>query len=554
MAVENKSLARTKTTPIETVRSIRRQGVRSMTSMPAGKMVPICAFGMLREDAVQNGTLRLNFESMETAEILMNAINVNVKAYLVPHLAFERFNNSMDSLNRSYEGVPDKVGQPVTPYIETEAYGAQKSNQILYYMGKHGAPTDQVNTAYTEAYNIIWNFRAKNRSLDLTLRSRLEKTLAPAFWQHSQFAHIVPDFDQAVIDGEVALNVANARMPVRGIYRNASGNGVQMAATTTNERDAAAANRPAGRYTDFSTENPDYTVRMAIRQFNTTTFVPDIYAELQNNGITLSLSNIEMAKKTQAFARMREHYNGHDDEYIINLLMDGITIPEQQWMQPILLADKNTVFGMAKRYASDGANLTESVVNGATYLDLVLRLPRVPCGGVVMVVAEITPEQLFERQRDIYLHTKTVSELPAYLRDTLDPEKVEVVKNGYIDAAHSTPNGAFGYAPLNHAWNSLPPGIGGKFFRADPNEGFKEDRQRIWAVETVNPALGADFYITTAIHTKPFVVTNQDPFECLCVGEVAISGNTVFGGTLVEEMNNYDKVMLEAPQDRIVKV
>ena len=78
-----------------------------------------------------------------------------------------------------------------------------------------------------------------------------------------------------------------------------------------------------------------------------------------------------------------------------------------------------------------------------------------------------------------------------------------------------------------------------------------EVRQRVWAVETVNPTLAADFYIATGIHQKPFVVVNQDPFECVSRGVAIIEGNTVFGRALVESTGSYDEVLAEAPLDRI---
>ena len=233
--------------------------------------------------------------------------------------------------------------------------------------------------------------------------------------------------------------------------------------------------------------------------------------------------------------------------------MDGLTIPEQAFAQPMLIGEKTTVFGMSKRYASDAANLTESVVNGATFLDLSIQLPTIPTGGVIMVVAEITPDQIFERQKDPFLHIQNAEQFPHYLRDTLDPEKVEAVPNDYVDVDHDTPNATFGYAPLNYAWNIEAPRIGGRFHRPDVDAGFDEDRQRIWAAETKNPTLSTDFYLCTNIHTKPFVVTNQDPFECVTQGDLLIRGNTVFGGVLVEATNDFDKVLAVAPQERLNK-
>lgn len=535
---------RLSTTPIRAPRSNRTHTARGLTSLPAGKMVPIAAVPLLREDSIRSGRLRFSFESMETAEILMNAISVRVTAYLVPFLAMDRFQGSMDQLNRSYMGEPFGDND-VVPFIETEPFGPHGANDVYRYLGLHGRPNQQVNTMYLEAYNQIWNFRARNRSRHIDVRDRLDADLAPAFWVHDRFRHIVPDFDQAVIDGEVALNIADAKMPVKGIGPTAVLQGGSIPKAIRHSDGTIGPNKPS-----YTTANSQ--IMMNVKGTNAEPFA-DIYAELQDNGITVSLSNIEMARKTQAFAKLREQYNGHDDDYIINLLMNAISIPEQAFAQPMLIGDRTTVFGMSKRYASDSGNLTESVVNGATFVDLAIQLPRISTGGVVMIMAEVTPDQLFERQKEPFLHTQSVEEWPQFLRDTLDPEKVQVVPNEYIDIDHDTPNATFGYAPLNYAWQIEAPHIGGRFYRPAVDAGFDEDRQRIWAVETANPTLSTDFYLCTNIHTKPFVVSNQDPFECITQGDFVINGNTVFGGVLHEATDDYDKVLEQAPQDRIEK-
>lgn len=538
---------RTRTQPLVAPRTMRKQSARGITSLPAGKMVPIAAFPLLREDAIRSGRLRFSFEMMETAEVLMNAVNVRVMAYLVPMLAMERFNGSMDQLNLSYEGKPPMEGQPVVPYIELEAAigGTGADWPVHRYLGLHHPNGRHVNTSYLEAYNQIWNFRAKNRSPDLELRGRKDVSLAPAFWTHERFKHMVPDFDQAVIDGEVPLNVVDSYLPIRGIGANDGHATSSMAGA----RDTSGKIFPAGTF-GVPTEGLGFRVKSSGPTTATNTI--DVFAELQENGITVSLSNIEMARKTQAFARLRQQYNGHDD-HIINLLMDAISIPEQAFKQPMLLADKTTIFGMSKRYASDAGNLTESVVNGMTGIDMSIQVPRIGCGGIVMVVAEITPDQLFERQEDPWLMAANVDDLPQYLRDTLDPEKVDVVKNSRIDTSHVNPNATFAYEPMNARWNIDTPRVGGKFYRPTVNTGFDELRQRIWAVETINPTLSTDFYLCTNMHTKPFVVTNQDPFEVVTQGEVFIEGNTVFGGHLIEATDDYEKVLAVAPQGRIEK-
>lgn len=551
---------RLRTSPIPIQRSVRRHDLRVLTSMPAGKMVPLAVVPLLREDAVTRGAARISFEMSETAEILMNSVNVRVLAYLVPNLAFDRF-ISMDDLNRAYEGVPREVGDPVIPYFETMVAPAHGANAVFTYMGKHFKPGTNINTAYLESYNKIWNFRARNRSLNIPLRTRLDATLAPAFWQHNTFSHIVPDFDQAILDGEVALNVINQNLPVKGAGGLAEGPVVTTQTSPSFKsgsqdlylRALNTQNYPSWANSTGTVITPTANANVTFGATGLKADFSAVYAELAQNGITVSLSNIDMARRTQAFANLRRQFHGHSDEWLIDLLMDGISIPEQSWKQPILLAEQKTVFGMSKRYASDGANLTESVVNGMTAVDLSWMVPRVTTGGVVMIVAEITPEQLFERQKDPYLHATSVGQVPQYLRDTLDPEKVSIVTNDYVDTSHSAGTSTFGYAPLNHEWALNGPQIGGRFYRPAVNTAFDEARQRIWAVETVDPVLGADFYLCTTMHTKPFVVTNQDPFEAVVRGAAMITGNTVFGPALIEANNDYEEVVEEQPNERIVQ-
>lgn len=540
----DQSMQRQSVKPLRMPRSLRGHEVSTLTSLPAGRMVPVAAIPLLREDGVRRGQVRLSFEMHETAEILMNAVYCCAKAYFVPFMAFERF-SGMDALNRSYKKILERVGDSApVPFFDTEARGAIGTNKILEYLGLHAASTETINTAYVEAYNTIWNYRAKNRSLNLTLRDRLDKTLAPAFWQHHRFKHIVPDFDQAMIDGEVALNVANAQMPLKGLA-------VSTAASYTST--PGAGYREAGSGDPAPGSNWQSTALDFYLRGDNATKIPQIFAELQADGITVSLSNIEAAKKTRAFAELREQYNGLDDDYIVDLLMAGISVPEQMYRQPMLLTEQTTVFGLSKRYASDGANLTESVVNGATYVDLMFRLPPITTGGVVMIVAECLPDQLFERQQDPLLMTTDVDTLPEALRDELDPEKVDIVYNRYIDTSHASPDAVFGYEPLHAKWDVKVRRCGGRFFRPAVDGAFDEDRQRLWSVEQANPTISEDFYIATNIHVKPFADENKDPFEVVASGQVVIDGLTVFGGALVEASDNYERVLAKVPTDTIVK-
>lgn len=557
-----KSVNRLSTQEMRFPRTRRQQLLASLTSLPAGKAVPLAAIPLLREDAL-SARMRVAVEMMETKELLMNPVKLRVMAFVVPLLALARFQGSRDQFDRSYMGEPPMEGEEVVPFIETHAMGTHGSNAVYKALGLHGGATDLVNTAYLEAYNAIWNFRAKQRSKELTPRGRLATDLAPAFWPNSRFQHIVPDFDQAVIDGEIALNfvAGNGTAPVTGsVLITDSGNSFRLGVGADKDQPRGLKREAASLELDWEGTSGGLVASNDLRYerglaatHDLEVDLEEIFGEMTSAGIRVSLSNLELAKKTQAFARARAKYEGHDEEWLIDMLMQGLSVPDQYLKQPILLADKVVNFSQVKRYATDADNLSESAVSGGAVVDLSVRVPKLNTGGVVMIIAEAVPEQLFERQRDPFFHSADVADWPEALRDTLDPEKVDIVKNGEIDTDHGTPNGTFGYAPMNWKWTSFGPRVGGKFYRPSTDTLTDDVRQRIWAVEVEDPVLADDFYIVSSIHTKPFLDTTVDPFEATVLGNAVIEGNTQFGGLLVEATNNYQAVLEKAPQERIEK-
>lgn len=521
-------------TPINVMRSTRRDRGRVLTSADAGKILPLKYIPMLREDAVKRGRVRVNIEMMETAELLMNGIGVNVYAHYVPMLAFDRFNGSMEELNRSYKGEPGIAGE-VVPYFEKDKYydgsavisiiGGNVDGDIDTYqyggntatflqtMGIH-TQANNYNTTIVEAYNAIVNHRRKARSASLPLRNAFDHSLAEAFWSLEN-NHIVPDFDQKLIDGEVSLAGLTFQAPIKAKFADGADASLNQTLVSTNVY------APKGKGAQI-TDVGDYYL------------FEEIFAELTSGGnATMSLADIEQAKKTAAFAKLRAMYDGIDDEFVIDLLMEGIRVPEETMKQPILLAKQSAMIGYNQRYATDGANLDQSVTNGLAVVDLNIRTPQMNTGGVIMITAEIVPEQLWERKKDYFLYTTDSDKLPSYLRDYLDPEKVSVVKADHLDVNHSTPDATFGYAPLNHEWQRDMVNVGGKYYRP-ANDAFDEDRAKIWTVETTDPTLNEDFYLVSSLHKKVFADQVADSFEITCISDLEITGNTVFGQRLLE--------------------
>jgi hypothetical protein len=557
------------TAPIEVKRSTRRDRGRVLTSADAGKILPLKYIPMLREDAVKRGRVRVNIEMMETAELLMNGIRVDVMAHYVPMLAFDRFNGSMEELNRSYKGEAG-IGGSVIPFFETNKYYRPDTDAVATFSDAGPQDTAQgnvvvsaglpgfyqamgmhfegqyVNTTVVEAYNAIVNHRRKARSASLPLRNAFDHRLAEAFWALDN-NHIVPDFDQKLLDGEV---------PIKDLQFKAA-----LVSRAYAEINAEDANGTGTADSSFYVPGSTYLAPLNIPDDDGTAayWWAHAWAEMNENyqsttGGVITLADLDLAKKTSAFAKLRSMYDGIDDEHIIDMLMEGIRVPEETMKQPILLAKQSTMIGYNQRYATDAANLDQSVTNGYATVDLNIRTPQMNTGGVIMITAEIVPEQMWERKKDYFLYETNPDNLPNYLRDVLDPEQVSIVKNDHLDVNHTTPNGTFGYAPLNHEWMRDMVNVGGKYYRPS-NDAFDEDRAKIWTVEQTDPTLSADFYLVSGLHKKVFSDQVADAFEITCISDAEITGNTVFGERLLEAdaTSDYDQITTLVDSTRIDK-
>ena len=546
--------------PITVQKSMRTARGRVLTSGDAGKILPLKYEWLHREDGVQSGKIRVNVEMMETSEMLMNGVGVTLYAHFVPMLAFDRFSGSMNELNASYKGENGVAGS-VVPFFESNKYaingvaytasdssawddGSNAVANANFYrtLGMHFQTVSNLNTTVVEAYNAIVNHRRKARSKSLPLRNAFDHSLAEAFWINNGMQNIVPDFDQALIDGEVQLQGLTFQAPIKSPSLQGHGTNTYKDAPNTDYLTSTYRNSPAMLGDNIDVEGTNYV-------FN------EIFAELTSGGnATMSLADIDQARKTAGFAKLRQMYDGIDDDYIIDLLMSGIRVPEEAMKQPILLGKQRAMIGFNQRYATDAADLDESATNGFATIDMSIRTPAMNTGGVIMITAEIVPEQLWERKKDYFLYTTDADTLPNYLRDFLDPEKVSVVKASHCDVNHATPDATFGYAPLNHEWQRDMVNVGGKYYRPS-NDAFDEDRAKIWSAEATNPILNEDFYLCTDLHKKVFADQTADSFEITAMTDFKIVGNTVFGAGLQESdaTSDYDAITAQVDSARIVK-
>jgi len=547
--------------PVSFSRTRRMSKGRVLTSGDAGKILPLKADPVLREEGF-SGNVNVSVEMMETSEKPVNAIVAKAMTYFVPYLAFDQFNGSIEELNRSYSKENGIAGSQVDFFEKNKYYNGSSvvtdssptdmdtgdNGRAEFYgtMGIHHGAAD-MNNAYVQAYNAIVNHRRKARSTSLSLRNEFEHDLAEAFWPNEGNSHIMADFDQKLIDGEVALNSLTFKAPVVSKFLH-------------NESDGSESNRRADQNDALQPTHAyvPYNVGGDITDIGTHYQFTEMWAELSENtqygNATLSLADIEQARKTAAFAKIRAAYDGIDDEYIIDLLMQGITVPTEMMKQPMLIGQQSGMFGFAQRYATDSGNLDDTATNGFVSLGYRVRAPRTSVGGVVMTTLEIAPERIWERKKDYFLYTTDTDQLPNALRDSLDPEKISKVSKNHLDVNHSTPDATLGYAPLNHEYNRDQIMVGGKFYRPS-NDAYTEVRSRIWTNETTDPSLSTDFYLCTNLHKKIFADQVSDSFEITAVSDLTVDTNVVFGDRLIEAdaTSDYETITNLVDSNRITK-
>lgn len=527
------NVARKRTAPIQHERFMRPMNAGVLTSAMGGKLVPLTALGMHREEGMRTSRFVLTAQMSETAAMLLNPVRITARAFFVPKLAFERFKD-MGTIDRSYNGEQEVDGS-IVPWFQAQTEPG--TNEILNTLGIHGAG----NTDYVAAYNCIWNHLAAMMSPSLAPVTEASPTLQPAFWSNSQMKHVKPTFDDALLEGEVPLTITSQNMPVKGIGFKTAAN---VVSETYTEHGGEQRTYDLSAYTNWGNGN-EIGLEADANGW------PAVFAELQDNGITVSLANIDLARQTAAWARLRTQFDGVSEEWMIDQLLAGIRVRDEQLRHPIELDMAEGIVGMTQRFSTEAANLDKSMTDGSTALMLTAGLPAITCGGVFMVVAQALPEQMYERQKDFYFAAATVDDLPQRTADELDPQPVEMVKNEDVDLSHSQPDGLFGYRPLNAKWLKRHVAVGGKYLRANPADAWNENRNRLWTPDVVDPALGPDFYLSTELDHSVFVSSTEDAFEFWLSGVAQFEGLTYFGPALREAVDDYDKVLGQVPTDRL---
>ncbi|AXF52647.1 MAG: major capsid protein [Microviridae sp.] len=541
-------MARQSTTPVSFNKSTRKDTCVLMSSGKAGVVQPIGYIPLLAGDSC-SGQAFVKVALKEMPKPLLNVVHANFQAWFVPKSAHPQF-PGRDELMHAYTGesikslgAADRAPPPFFTMLTGTARATAAASDFFKKVGIHVPTGSNINTDLIDAFNIIYNFRLAAHSSRLQRRKYAVEdidaatTLPAAFWPSSRFSRVVNDYERALIVGSFDLDIAAGRLAVSGI-----GLGGTLSAYGANN---AIMSNGDGSQVSVNGKNGANVVMQT-----TAAGVPQVFAEMAGQGINVTLADIDKARTTQAFAKLRTAYAGNDatgfdnDDTLVALLMQGIAMPQpDDFKRPWLLDSKRVEVNMAERFATDAANLDASVTVGAGQAQLSLNVPVQDVSGVIIITVEVLPERIDERQSDEWLLAWKPDNLPNALRDIQRVEPVDIVLNRRIDVKHSAPGGQYGFEPMNDKWNRDFTRLGGDFYMATPGGGFTENRSNIWQTEIVNPIYSTTHFLAPQPFPQDvFADQNADCFEVVCRHAVSIVGLTQIGDVLAENNDDYEAV------------
>lgn len=540
------------TTPLQFPRTMRADNQSILTTGRAGEVIPFGFVPLFREDSA-TGRVTVAAELAEMPKPLENAIIGRLQTWMVPRPALPQF-SGLDEYTHAYQGKNitqlGAAGRTPPSLFDTISYSATyataNGSEFMRATGLTVEASETGNTDYVDAYILVQNFRLAEMSSKMTRYDYYQEDnvaaleLKPAIWPRNSISNVVGDYEAALVTGSLDLALNAGAIPVTGI-------GV-LGATVFNNG--------AGTYWETGATSSEaitqHEATVAVIEDPDNSGFPGIYAEMAGQSIVSTLASIDMARKQQSFAKAVAAMDGNqfsgfnNDDVLILDLMNGFTVPNELLNRPWLLDAKQGVFGMKERHATDAANLDDSVTVGQVTLSCSINVPKQSYGGIIFSTFEFMPERLYPRMPDVYMSVTSEADLPNALRDSLNPEPTEIVTNGEIDTAHTTPAGTYGYRELNAKWNRDRTLLGGDFQSLTPGATPTAARTALWQPEYVDPVLNADHYVCPhPFPQDPFSVTSGDTVTLSIRVECAIMGLTQFGERLVEDNSEFANITLE---------
>ena len=549
-------MARQAMVPVEYANSLRKDAVTIKSSGYVGRVIYAGYAPLLPGDSA-SGKFGIDLQLAEMPKPLQTAVWAKVHAWCVPKQSMPQFSNSADVAHSMYGttaikalGQPDRTPAPYFISLSGAAIVTVAGSEMFRTLGLHVNAGMTINSDVIDAFVHVYNFRLSAYSKVLPKRPYALEDLAqactfpPAPWPSVKRASMVPDYDQSILMGAFDLDFQAGTLNVTAINKDVvvktvAKNNARLRKVADNAMSVAETVNAGGANTLLgSAANGNlYLDPLGAWQV----VLNDLTVALAGKSAKVTLADIDKARTTKSMAQLATAYAGHDfsgydqsDAYVA-MLLQGVRVGDWEDRRPYLVGSATVPVNFVERFATDAANLDDSVTTGHASALINVNVPRLDAGGMVVFTVEVCPERLDERMADPFLEAVHVDHLPNALRDIQRPEPVDLVLNKRIDVKHSAPDGLYAYEPMNAKWQREFTRLGGVFYQATPGAGWSENRAAIWSPEIVNPAFTSLHYLAPYPFPQDvFSVPSAPGFEFTARHDLVINGITQIGDILPE--------------------
>lgn len=467
-------------------------------SCDMGELVPCAAIEVLPGDSIQHATHAL-VRAAPLLSPVMHPVNVSISHWYVPNRLI------WDDWENFITGGPDGLNASVHPTIDIAGRSGTGVGTLSDYLG---IPTNTpagvtVNALPFRAYALIYNewFRDQDLQTKLALStaagadSTTNIAIANGAWEKDYFTSARP-WEQKGPSITVPLG---GTAPVTGISitNNQSASNIGTATTGV----VAAADLPIGTptwQTTLATQLRAQTTGLP----NSSTNRPQIFADL-SSASAITINVLREALALQRYQEARARYGSRYTEYLQYL---GVRSSDARLQRPEYIGGgKETIQFSEVLQTGEGTDPVGSLKGHGISSMRSNRYRRFfEEHGWIITLIVARPKTIYASGLRRYWQRATKED---YWQRELEHIGQQEVLNREVYAAHSSPNGIFGYQDRYDEYRREWSTIGGEFRTTLNYWHFARSFSS-------NPALNADFVKCVPVET-PFAVPSEDVLQIM---------------------------------------
>lgn len=466
-----------------------------LLSMDMGLLIPCGWFEVLPGDTIQHATSAL-VRAAPLVSPMMHPVSVRIHHWYVPYRLI------WDNFQSFITGGPTGMDATVFPTFSIGAGGVVGSlHDHLGIPPMGGAPAITVSALPNRAYNLIWNENYRDEDLQTAALiskgdgndATTEGTLRPISWEKDYFTSARP-WEQkgpavTLPLGQLAPVIpttANAPINLKNVTGGTSG--VMRSVPASG---ALSINTPPGANSDVTLGSPS-----------------GMSADL-SNATAATINQLRNAFAIQRFEEARARYGSRYTEYLRYL---GVRSSDARLQRPEYLGggrqtiQVSEVLQTGPSAAPDQANVVGALKGhgiGAMRSNRYRRF--IEEHGLIMSLISIRPKTMYMNMLERKWNRRLKED---FWQKELEHVGQQAIKNKEIYAAHSVPDGTFGYQDRYDEYRRCESGVAGEFRTTLAYWHLARDLAS-------EPALNSSF-ITCVPPLRPFASSTTDPFYVMC--------------------------------------